>query len=650
MYAKLAYRNIKRSIKDYGVYFVTLSMAIALMFSFLSLSFSKIILTLSENMSGLSSAILALSLIVTIIIAFTVSYATKFIITKRKKEFATYLLLGMERRYIRYMFCIENGLIGILAFVVGLLFGSLLSQIFTMVILNIFEKAYVLTISVSWDAVTVTLVCFMLMYGINMIKAGRVIHKQKIINLMYSDRWNESARIKNPLIHVLIIIAGVLLIGFSLWLLKVGVSSIDNKAFIFILAAIIGFIMGLIGIYNSLPCLFVWAGNNIDKWKYDNVNMVLLRQISAKINLYGKTMGVLAVLLALALIGMSLGMSLGIMYKVNIKAEAPFDIAVCFDAPLVRNFDEVTQYIENTIPIHDYVDYQLYGTDVLPDVPIIALSDYNRLREQTGLDGKNITENQFIIHCDTWVHLEKIKEALRVNNSIKLSGHVLSSDESLIFTEPFEQYRVNGSDGYALVLPNYIIPELTPLKSRLVITTMTEAPQSLRGDLHTFIRKEWQPQFLNYQADEKITMSVSVKSWSIANGLTALSILSFGSIYLSLIFMILVGTILALQQISMGEKGQYHFSVMRKMGVSDNVFQKLIFRELFVTFFIPLIIPVILLISIAIFTDRYFGQLILMENVIPHYTSITLLVFFIIYVIYFIATYVIYKRNIYCSI
>mgnify|MGYP000965361763 FL=1 len=488
-----------------------------------------------------------------------------------------------------------------------------------------------------------TLLCFTAMYGINIFRTGNTIRRQKIIDLLYSSRWNESAVIKNPVINILMIAIAMLLITASFWLLKMGVAVTDNKAYLFILAAFASMILGLIGAYNSLPYLFVWIGNSRKNWKYSNVNIVLLRQIATKINLHGRTMGVLSVLLTFALIGMSMGLSLGVMYKVNIKAEAPFDIGIGFDMPLVENFDEIIHYVESTVSVKDYVDYQIYNTVALPDLPVLALSDYNKLRGQIGLDEKDISNNQFLIHCDTWVHLEEIKQALSLNNSIEIGEYTFFSDESLIFTEPFEQYRLNGSNGYALILPDYIISELTPIKSRLVISTAVEAPQTLRADLYSFIRNEWQPLSSSKLIDEKVTMSVSVKSWSVANGLTALSTLSFGSIYLSLIFMVLVGTILALQQISMGEKGRYNYSILKKMGVDDTAIQRLVNRELFIAFFVPCIIPVALVVVTAILANTFFGQLILMANVIPIYTMVTLAVFFIVYIAYFAVTHAIYK-------
>ena len=57
MYAKLAFRNIRRSLRDYIIYFVTLTLTAALMYSFLALGFSSDVLAMEENMSMLTTGI-----------------------------------------------------------------------------------------------------------------------------------------------------------------------------------------------------------------------------------------------------------------------------------------------------------------------------------------------------------------------------------------------------------------------------------------------------------------------------------------------------------------------------------------------------------------------------------------------------------------
>lgn len=142
MYAKLALRNIKRSARDYVIYFITIILTVMLMYSFLALGFSPDIASMSENMSMLTSGIVALSVLVALISSFIISYAVRFMLGQRKKEFATYELLGMDIGAIQKLFLIENSMIGLIAFVIGLILGTGLSGLLAQVVKKIFDTPH----------------------------------------------------------------------------------------------------------------------------------------------------------------------------------------------------------------------------------------------------------------------------------------------------------------------------------------------------------------------------------------------------------------------------------------------------------------------------------------------------------------------------
>ena len=96
MYAKLAFKNIRRSLRDYIIYFVTITLTAALMYVFLALGFSQDIIAMSENMSMLTSGILILSVLIAFMTSFVIGYAIRFMLGQRKKELATYELMGMR--------------------------------------------------------------------------------------------------------------------------------------------------------------------------------------------------------------------------------------------------------------------------------------------------------------------------------------------------------------------------------------------------------------------------------------------------------------------------------------------------------------------------------------------------------------------------
>ena len=103
MYIKLAIQNMKKSIRNYVIYFVTITLTAAMMYSFLAHGFSKEVLTMSENISMLTSGILGMSVLVALIASFVISYAIRFMLEERKKE-----LMNQNRVKDGMMFKIEN--------------------------------------------------------------------------------------------------------------------------------------------------------------------------------------------------------------------------------------------------------------------------------------------------------------------------------------------------------------------------------------------------------------------------------------------------------------------------------------------------------------------------------------------------------------
>ena len=133
MYARIAFRNIRRSLRDYGIYFLTLVIGIALFYAFNSVTQQGSVLGLNsavnETLQLLSGLIGGVSVFLAVILGFLVVYANRFLIRRRHREFAIYLTLGMQRSQISRIIVLETMLVGIMSLVVGLALGYLLSQV-----------------------------------------------------------------------------------------------------------------------------------------------------------------------------------------------------------------------------------------------------------------------------------------------------------------------------------------------------------------------------------------------------------------------------------------------------------------------------------------------------------------------------------------
>ena len=141
-YFELALRNAKRQAKDYLVYFVTVVMAAALLYSFNGLVFSWEIRELASGLASLPIMIALASIVVVCIFGWLVSYATGFMLSRRSRELGTYILIGLENRQVARLFFLENLVVGGCALVLGIGLGGLLYQALSAIVLALFGMAY----------------------------------------------------------------------------------------------------------------------------------------------------------------------------------------------------------------------------------------------------------------------------------------------------------------------------------------------------------------------------------------------------------------------------------------------------------------------------------------------------------------------------
>ena len=382
-----------------------------------------------------------------------------------KKEFATYELIGMEAKTVRNLFLAENSIIGTGAFLLGSLVGTGLSGLLNQVVKNIFEVPHTYQVSFSLRAWAVTFLFFALMYAFGMLRAAKIIRHQKVIDLLYDNRKNEEYRFKScsrsllvVLLSIAAMVTGVILLGRML-------QTQTNEAFLYLGGACLLILVGVYELHRQIPLLLHRFAKQNLRHKYKEENLFFLGQIGRRIHSAGRTMAVVAILLTISLATMFVGLTMGAGYKANMKAYYPYDAGVAIDAPLEKSsMDSIVSFTEEHCGVEDSVSYYLYAVPE-KSIEALSLSDYNHLREILGLSPVSMSDNEFLVHCDTWNYMDGIRQGLKQQPEITLNGRTLTIAETPILTEPMEQYQMAGTKGYVLVLPDEAASQLVGEKS-----------------------------------------------------------------------------------------------------------------------------------------------------------------------------------------
>ena len=218
MLCKLSLKNIKKSFKDYAIYFFTLILGVAIFYVFNSLDSQAVMLSVSQSkrriIELMATVLSGVSVFVSFIMGFLIIYASRFLIKRRNKEFGIYLTLGMSKRKISLILFFETLFIGIISLAVGLGFGVVLSQLMSLIVANMFEANLTrFTFTFSSAAFIKTIIYFSIMYLIVMIFNTIVVSRCKLINLLNGGKISEKVKLKNPILCTLIFIVSSLVLA-----------------------------------------------------------------------------------------------------------------------------------------------------------------------------------------------------------------------------------------------------------------------------------------------------------------------------------------------------------------------------------------------------------------------------------------------------
>ena len=329
MLFKLSYANIKKSFKDYAIYFFTLILGVAIFYIFNAIEDQSVFLKVSsstrEIIKLMNNMLSGVSVFVSFILGFLIIYASRFLMKRRKKEFGIYMTLGMGKGKISKVLFFETLMIGILSLGIGLVFGILLSQFMSIFVANMFEADLTkFSFTISQSATLKTIVYFTIMYLLVMIFNTFSVGKCKLIDLLYANKKSEQVKMKNPYLCVFVFICASIMLGYAYYLVTGGVTSLNSPDKIFI-PIILGTLSTFLIIW-SLSGLLLKIVMSMKNVYYKGLNSFTLRQISSKINTTVISMTMVCLMLFITICVLSSSLSIKNSMTANLKELAPADI------------------------------------------------------------------------------------------------------------------------------------------------------------------------------------------------------------------------------------------------------------------------------------------------------------------------------------
>lgn len=682
MLCKLSLKNIKKSFKDYTIYFFTLILGVAIFYVFNALESQTVMMNVSSSTAELIDLMMTMlsgvSVFVSFILGFLIIYASRFLMKRRNKEFGVYLTLGMSKRKISLILFFETLFIGIISLLVGLGIGVILSQLMSILVANMFEADLTkFTFVFSSSSCIKTIIYFGIMYLFVMIFNTYSVSKCKLIDLLNASKKVEQIKLKNMSLCIIIFVISCLVLGKAYHMVTVEYLTLQEVTDI-----LVPIVMGCVStffIFWSLSGLILRIAKARKNFYYKGLNSFTLRQFSSKINTTVFSTTIICLMLFITICLLSACLTMKNSMNANIRELAPADFMFTTN----MNMDKYYDYFKNhgyndsqinnskytvvemfkvfgydiTKDIKEYVEVNTYAT---PDLTmnhtlgskldsirtsfpflqydtmetVIKLSDYNKVAKLYGIKEYSLDENEYIIVADFKSMVEVRNIALKNKEIVTLFGHTLKPKYDSCQDGFLEMSSNHINTGIILVSDN-VIDESYLYQNHLIgnyNTTDKKEITEIENNINTLVKDSKTNDYILPSGSTKLAIKEAT------TGLSAM--VTFIGLYLGVIFLISSAAILGLKELSEGSDNKERFRMLRKIGTDEKMINKALFRQIAIFFMLPLILALIHSVFGIIFAMKIlevFGNEELLPSIIM--TSIFIV---IIYGGYFLITY-------YCS-
>ena len=654
MLYNLSLKNIKKSFKDYAIYFVTLILGVCIFYLFNSMDSQTAILEVtsrqSEMIDLLEQILSYISVFVSFILGVLIIYASRFLIKKRNKEFGVYMTLGMSKRKISLLLLIETFIIGLISLAFGLLLGIVLSQITSIFVANLFEaNMSKFTFNFSKTALFKTIIYFGIIYFIVMIFNTIIVNKNKLIDLLQASKKQEKIRIKSSMISVILFFISVLMLGSAYYMVTAGVNDLLKYDVSILLVPILLGTIGTILFFYSVAGMSLKIISKCHNLYSKKLNTFVFKQINSKINTMVISISIICLMLFVTLCLLTSAFTIKDYFNNSINTYAPVDYQIVSINQNVR----VTEFLEDTfvkentkdnLVVSEYYDenfdyakslgkvyeqikqeYSYIQFDSL--VYIMSEADYNKLARLLKIDTVTIQDDEYAIVSN--YNTDIYESVLKSNSTMIIFNHELKPYKKLI--NGFVNISGNPANLGFFVVSDQII-EKDHLKYEILSGNYNSKDQKIIDKLEEKVKK--------FHTEETLIKDTRYEIEISAAGLTA--IITFIGLYLGIIFLISSSAILALKELSDCIDDKKKYKILRQIGADEKEINKALFMQTFIFFMMPLSIAVIHTIFRLKFCEWILKSLGITSILNGSYMTFIFLI--LIYGIYFIITYLCSKN------
>lgn len=660
MFFKLAFGNVKRSLKDYTIYFLTLAFGVCLFYVFNSIESQQIMLDLhteqAEILQEMAKLIGAFSLFIAVILAFLILYANKFLIKRRKREIGIYMILGMGKGKVSRIFICETFFIGLFALCVGILVGIFASQGLSVLTANLFSVSLSqFQFTYSTDAIIQCLFYFGVIFLIVMVCNVVTIGKCKLIDLLQSNRKSEYFRVRKTWISIVAFLLSIAMLITAYALIRENKLMSDDMS---LYASIILGAVGTLLFFFSLSGFFLKAVQSNKRIYYKSLNMFTFRQISSKCNTTFISMTFVCLMLFISFCTLSAGLGLANALSNDVEFSTPFDATLTSlsipgdqivqeikddGVPLdsvAKQYDSITLYqLEgvNNSSIYRNID-DMFDSDIADEIndqqlPIMTLSDYNRAMQMQGNNEISLAPNEFAIISNLETVYSPIEDFIATGDPIQIGDIYLYPSENALYKVSVYDETMPMNSGI-LIIPDKALPTDALAVYYALNINYYESNDAYENQFNSMLEPY---KNLSYTDPGRPFLTYTTRISSFYQSAGSKAMISYLALYIGIVFLITCAAILALQQLSEASDNARRYNLLKKLGAESKQIHYALFWQIAIYFFLPLFLALIhsaIGISVIYEIIKIYGSASMINSII-----MTAGILVVLFGGYFVATY-----------
>lgn len=649
MLFNLSRKNFKKSIRDYFVYFFTLILGVAVFYIFNAIETQTAMMEVTKAKADIidmmNRALEGVSVFVSFILGYLIVYASRFMLKKRKKEFAIYLTLGMKKTQISGMLWIETVFMGIISLGAGLLVGIGLSQFMSLFVSKIFEadlSKFVFT--VSGKAIAKSILYFLVIYIVVMVLNTWEISRARLIRFLTAEKKKEKNILKNPILSVLVFVLAWVILGYAYYNVTGNADALATETDVF--TQIILGIIGTFLVFWSVSGFFAAMAGKASKVYYKGLNSFAVGEISNKLNSMVASATIICLLLFMTVCIIT-SVFTRKAYKDKLVDElAPADISmekrVTEDHKTIEDvFEEKKISMDAFCDItkaYSFHSAEITNADILGDyflknadkygeefantsVEVMRVGDYNRFAKLYHQKTYSLKENEYLIVANQDGAVQLFNKGFEENEEITFQGKTYHAKET-VCQDGFMMMSYEKWNQGILLLPD-------------------EADLSQCEKYRNYIAANYKNDSKKFRnmVDEQISNNIK-NSWEVTypvvtvtrsnivdDSIGASAMYIFLGMYLGISFLLSGAAILSLKVLSDAADSREKYEILRKLGCEERKIRAAVWKQNSMFFGLPVLVAGIH----SIFGIQVCNQLLSIygeQSILPGLAAAVLLVLF----------------------